>query len=216
MSHDSELQQAVLAALKWEPSITSAHIGVTANAGVITLSGHVDSFAQKHAAEEAACKVKGVKAVAEEIEVQLAFDNQRTDDEIAAAIIDRLAWDVSLVPNAIQVHVEKGWVTLSGEVGWYYEKVSAEDNIRKLFGVTGVSNHITIKAQVNVANMSDDITHALHRSWFFDPKLVKVSAIGGTVTLTGKVHSFHDWNAANAIAWSAPGTTRVQNDITID
>jgi osmotically-inducible protein OsmY len=216
MSHDSQLQQSVLAELKWEPSVIAAHIGVTADAGVVTLTGHVDSFAQKHAAEQAAGRVKGVKGIAQEIEVQLPFDKKRTDDEIAAAAIDRLAWDVSIPADAIQVEVDAGWVTLTGEVNWYYEKESAEDNIRKLFGVIGVSNQITIKAQVNASNISNDIAHALHRSWFFEPKAIKVKAVDGKVTLTGNVKSYHDWDVATSIAWSAPGTTGVQNDIVID
>ena len=215
MSHDSQLQQAVLAELNWEPSITAAHIGVTAEDGVVTLTGHVDTFIQKHSAEQAAGRVKGVKGVAEEIEVQLPFDKKRTDDEIAAAAIDRLEWDVSIPPDVIKVKVEKGWVTLTGEVNWHYEKEAAEDNVRKLFGVIGVSNQIKIKTQVNVSNISDDIAHALHRTWFFEPKAIKVSAVGGKVTLTGNVNTLHDWDVATSIAWSAPGTTVVQNDISI-
>lgn len=216
MSDDSQLQQAVLAELNWEPSITAAHIGVTAEDGVVTLTGHVDTFIQKHSAEQAAGRVKGVKGVAEEIEVQLPFDKKRTDDEIAAAAIDRLEWDVSIPPDVIKVKVEKGWVTLTGEVNWHYEKEAAEDNVRKLFGVIGVSNQIKIKTQVNVSNISDDIAHALHRTWFFEPKAIKVSAVGGKVTLTGNVNTLHDWDVATSIAWSAPGTTVVQNDIVID
>ncbi len=215
MSNDSQLQQAVLAELNWEPSITAAHIGVTAEDGVVTLTGHVDTFIQKHSAEQAAGRVKGVKGVAEEIEVQLPFDKKRTDDEIAAAAIDRLEWDVSIPPDVIKVKVEKGWVTLTGEVNWHYEKEAAEDNVRKLFGVIGVSNQIKIKTQVNVSNISDDIAHALHRTWFFEPKAIKVSAVGGKVTLTGNVNTLHDWDVATSIAWSAPGTTVVQNDISI-
>ena len=215
MSNDSQLQQAVLAELNWEPSITAAHIGVTAEDGVVTLTGHVDTFIQKHSAEQAAGRVKGVKGVAEEIEVQLPFDKKRTDDEIAAAAIDRLEWDVSIPPDVIKVKVEKGWVTLTGEVNWHYEKEAAEDNVRKLFGVIGVSNQIKIKTQVNVSNISDDIAHALHRTWFFEPKAIKVSAVGGKVTSTGNVNTLHDWDVATSIAWSAPGTTVVQNDISI-
>ena len=216
MSHDSQLQQAVLAELKWEPSIIAAHIGVTADAGVVTLSGHVDNFVQKQAAQKAAARVKGVKGIAQEIEVQLPFDKKRTDDEIAAAAIDRLAWDVSTPSDTIQVEVDAGWVTLTGEVDWHYQKEAAEDNVLNLFGVTGVSNQITIKPQVNVSNISDDISHALHRTWFNEPKAIKVSAVEGKVTLTGSVHSLRDWDVATSIAWSAPGTTVVQNDIVIE
>lgn len=216
MSHDSQLQQAVLDELNWEPSLTASHIGVTADAGVVTLTGHVDSFAQKHAAGKAAKRVKGVKGIAEEIEVQLPFDKKHTDDEIAAAAIERLAWDASIPPDSIQVEVDAGWVTLTGEVDRHFEKESAEDNVRKLLGVIGVSNQITIKTHINVENISDEIARALHRTWFFEPKAIKVSAIDGKVTLTGNVQSYRDWDMATAIAWSAPGTTMVQNNVVIE
>jgi len=209
MSQDDKLQEAVLAELKWEPSITAAHIGVTANAGVITLTGHVDSFLQKYSAERAAARVKGVRGVAEKIEVQLAFDRKRTDDEIAAAAIDCLGWDVSIPQN------EKGWVTLMGEVDWYYEKRSAEQSIRKLFGVVGLSNQIVIKGTIDVSDIKNEIAHALHRTWLFEPEGIEVNAAGGTVVLTGNVHSLRDLETAAAIAWSTPGTRVVQNDLLI-
>jgi osmotically-inducible protein OsmY len=215
MSNDNQLQQAVLAELKWEPSITAAHIGVTAKGGVVALTGHVESFMEKHAAETAAGRVKGVKAVAEEIEVRLPFDTKRGDEEIAAAAIERFSWDVSVPPDAVKVKVEKGWITLTGAVDWHYQKEAAEQDVRGLFGVVGVSNQTTINPKVNVSNLSDDITHALHRSVFFDPKEVTASAQGGKVTLTGTVHSWRDRQVAAATAWAAPGATAVENDIAI-
>jgi osmotically-inducible protein OsmY len=215
MSQDSHLQQSVLAELGWEPSVTAAHIGVTAHAGVVTLTGHVGSFAEKHAAEVAARRVKGVKAVAEEIEVRLPFDGKRADDEIAAAALDRLAWDVSVPRDAVTVTVEKGWVTLLGEVDWHYQKDSAEQDVRRLLGVVGVSNQVTIKRKVDVSNISDEIMHALHRSWFFDPKTITVSAQDGNVVLAGSVHSLHDRQVAATTAWAAPGVTDVRNDIVV-
>lgn len=215
MYEDSELQQAVLAELKWEPSVTAAHIGVAANAGVVTLSGHVDTYAGKHAAETAARRVKGVKAVAEEIEVRLPFDVRRTDDEIAAAVLDRLAWNVSITRDSVAVKVEKGWVTLTGQVGWWYQRDAVEKDVRPLMGVVGVSNQITIKPKVNALNLTDDITHALHRSWFFDPEEVHVTAEGGHVRLTGTVHSWHERQVAGSTAWAAPGATAVENDLMV-
>lgn len=215
MSHDSKLQQAVLAEFEWEPSVTAGHIGVTANGGVITLTGHVESYAKKLAAETAARRVKGVKAVAEEIEVQLPFDVTRGDDEIAAAAVSRLAWDVSVPRDSVKVQVEKGWVTLSGQLDWHYQKEAVEQNIRSLFGVVGVTNRMTITPKVNTSNLSDDINHALRRSWFFNPDDIKVSADGGHVLLTGTVHSPHDRQVAAATAWSAPGATQVENDIAV-
>lgn len=215
MSNDRQLQEAVLTELNWDQRVTAAHIGVTANAGVVTLTGHVDTFAQKQAAEDAAWRIKGVKAVAEEIEVRLAPETQRRDEDIATAAIDRLAWDVSIPRNAVKVRVEDGWVTLTGQVDGYYQKVSAEEDIRRSFGVVGVSNQIEIKPQVNIRDISDSIMHALHRSWFFDPKTISVSAQGGKVRLSGTVRSPHDRAMAAATAWAAHGVTQVENDIAI-
>ena len=215
MSEDSELQQSVLDEFKWEPSVAAGHIGVTANEGVITLSGHVENYAAKHAAETAARRVKGVRAVAEEIEVRLPFDIQRSDEQIAAAAIERLSWNVSVPANSILVRVEKGWVTLTGEVDFWYQKEAAEDDIRPLHGVIGVSNQATIRPRVDTASLGDDITHALHRSWFFDPDNVHVRAVGGKVVLSGTVNSFHERQVAGRTAWSAPGATAVENDLAV-
>ena len=215
MSQDSQLQQAVLAELNWEPSVTAAHIGVSANAGVVTLTGHVDNYAAKHAAEAAVRRVKGVKAVAEEMEVHLPMDTKRGDEAIATAAIDRLAWDVSVPGGAIKVTVEKGWVTLAGQVDWWYQKDAAEQDVRRLWGVVGVSNQTTIRARVDTTNLSDDITHALHRSSFYAPDNVKVDATGGRVKLTGTVHSWQERQTAASTAWAAPGATSVQNELVV-
>ena len=215
MSHDNHLQQAVLAELRWDPSVTATHLGVSANAGIVTLTGHVESFAQKHAAEMAVRRVKGVKAVAEEIEVRLLVDTKRSDADIAAAALDRLAWNVAVPHDTVQVTVENGWLTLTGQVDWNYQKEAAEQDVRRLYGVVGVSNQTTIKPRVNITNVSDDITHALHRSWFFDPKMIGVTADGGKVRLSGTVHSWHDRQVAADTAWAAPGATDVENDIAV-
>jgi osmotically-inducible protein OsmY len=215
MSEDSQLQKAVLSELAWEPSVTAAHIGVMAQNGIVTLTGHVENYEEKHAAEMAVQRVKGVKAIADELEVRLAFEHERSDDEIAAAAVDRLTWDVSVPRDTVKVKVEQGWVTLTGEVKWHFQKEAAEQDVRRLFGVIGVSNQITIKPVVNVSNISDDITHALHRSWFFDPQTINVSADGGKIRLTGTVESLHDRQVAAATAWSALGVTDVENDIVV-
>jgi osmotically-inducible protein OsmY len=217
MSHDNELKSAVLAELKWEPSVEASHIGVTTKDGVVTLMGHVGSFVEKYAAETAAGRVKGVKAVAEEIEVRLPFSVKHGDEEIATAAVNRLAWNSSIPKDSIKVKVEKGWVTLSGAVEWNYQKTSAVSDIRWLWGVVGVSNDIMIKPRANATNISDDINHALHRSWFHDePQTVFVSAVGGKVKLTGSVDSWWDRQTAGATAWAAPGATSVENDIRVN
>jgi osmotically-inducible protein OsmY len=213
MSDDKRLKQDVLAELAWDPSVNEAHIGVTARDGVVTLSGHVESYVEKRAAEKATGRVRGVKAVAEGIEVRLPSGIKRGDDEIAAAALDRLAWNVSIPHGTIKVTVEKGLITLTGEVDWHYQREAAEQDVRGLSGVVGVSNQATIKARVDVSGVSDAITHALHRSWFFDPETIAVTAEGGKVRLSGAVPSWHDREIASDFAWAAPGVTGVENDI---
>jgi len=215
MSKDSHLQLEVLAELDWEPSVTAGHIGVAASAGVITLTGQVESYAEKHAAEVAARRVKGVIAVAQEIKVQLPFERERGDDQIADAILDRLAWDVTIPSDSVQVTVEQGWVTLSGNLDWNFQRKAAEQNVRRLQGVVGVSNHIALKPEVNTADISNDISCALHRSWYPDPDAITVTAEGGRVRLTGNVHSWHAREVAAETAWGAPGATEVENLLSV-
>ena len=214
MPHDAALKDLVLAELSWEPSVTAAHIGVTARDGVITLTGHVERFAEKQAAQAAALRVRGVKGVAEEIEVKLPFELKRRDDEIARAALDRLVWNATLPKDSIQVSVQDGWVTLTGEVAWRYEHEAAAQDVRRLWGVVGVSNKITLKPRVNTYNLAGDISGALHRAWF-DPEGIKVTANGGHVTLTGHVKSWTERELADSTAWAAPGATDVENHLII-
>ena len=214
MSNDEKLKTSILDELTWEPSVNPAHIGVTADNGIVTLSGHVDTFAQKHEAEAAVRRVKGVKAVAEEIEVRLPFESKRADDQIAAAAVDRLTWD-TVVPNTVKVKVEDGRITLDGQVDAYFQKSAARTAVASLFGVVGVNDQITIKSRVDTTKLGDTIEHALHRSWFFDPA-ISVSAEGGRVHLTGAVNSPYERQVAAMTAWAAPGATSVQNDILVN
>jgi osmotically-inducible protein OsmY len=215
MSKDEKLQRLVLDQLHWLSGVNAAHIGVTACDGVVTLTGHVGDFAEKQAVEAATRSVRGVKAVAEEIEVRLSFDSRRDDDAIAAAAIERLAWDVSVPRDTVKVTVEKAHVSLSGEVDWHFQKTAAEQDMHRLLGVVGVFNHITIRPRVDVGNISDNIMHAMHRSWFFDPKTVDVSAVSGRVTLKGSAQSPSDRQLAAQTAWAAPGVTDVVNEIVV-
>ena len=214
MSRDDQLQKAVLAELHWEPSITAAHIGVTAENGIVTLSGHVHSFRQKRAAEMATGRVKGVKAVAEEIEVRLPSEFKRDDVEIAGAAVNRLFWNEGTPRDAIKIKVEKGWLTLTGEVNFHFQKETAEREVRNLIGITGVSNQITVKTYVDTAHISDDIQHALHRSWF-SPEQVHVTAQDGRIKLTGTVHSWQERRKAASTAWAARGAISVENDLIV-
>jgi len=215
MSKDTMLQQAVLAELLWEPSVTAGHIGVTASNGVVTLTGHVANFAEKRAAEAAAGRVKDVKAVAEEIEVRLPFEMKRTDDQIAEALLDRLAWDVSVPKDRVKVKVEKGWITLTGDVDWHFQSEAAEDACRRMHGVLSVLNRITIKPSVRPSEIQEKIKTALHRSWY-EPLNITVSAEGGKVRLNGSVRSWNERHQAENVAWNAPGVTMVDDSITID
>ena len=218
MSEDRELKQRVIDELNWEPSVNAAHIGVTAKDGVITLIGHVETYAERFAAERAAKKVRDVKAVAEELEVKQPIEQRYSDEEITAAAIERLKWDAAIPDNAVKVEVEDGWVTLTGAVDWHYELESAADDIRGLRGVVGVSNEITIKSRVNADNIRDGIMTALHRSWF-NPNMIKkinVTEKDGKVTLTGTVDYWADRDMAGTTAWAAAGVTSVDNDIRVD
>jgi osmotically-inducible protein OsmY len=215
MSHDSDLQMNVLEELKWEPSVTAGHIAVTAREGIVTLSGTVDNFMNRNSAERAARRVQGVRAVVEQIKVKLPSDNGRTDEQIATALVDRLAWNVSVPKNAIAVKVENGHVTLSGEVQWHFEKEAAELEVQHLHGVTGVTSLIGLKSRADTGAISEDIKSALKRSWYTRPDSIAVTAVSGRVKLSGIVHSPHAKAVAGAVAWNSPGATAVQNDLTI-
>ena len=220
MSQDKELQESVMVELGWEPSIDAADVDVTAHAGVVTLTGHVQSFAQKVAAERATVRVKGVKAVVEQIEVKLSHDIERSDENIARAAIERLVWDSSVPPDTIEIRVEKGWVTLNGEVDWHFKKEAAEQAVRTLIGVVGISNLIEIKPTVDADDVSQNISRALLRSSllrssFYDPNTIKVSAQDGKIKLTGHVTTWSARELAGAAAWSAPGAIFVENDIAV-
>jgi osmotically-inducible protein OsmY len=215
MIKDSQLQKAVQDELAWEPSVSAAHIGVAARDGVVTLSGHVLTYSEKYAAEKAVGRVKGVKAVAEELEVRLPFEVKRTDDEIASAAVQRLAWDSSVPKDIVKVRVENGWLTMTGQVDWKYQQDAAHDALRPLTGVVGVSNHITVRPRPSASDVSADIKRALHRSWSFSQDNVTVTATGGSVRLMGTVPTFDDRRIAASTAWRAPGVTEVENDIAV-
>lgn len=214
MNDDHKLKNAVQAELDWEPSVTSDHIGVTADGGVVTLTGHVDSYWQKAAAERAAGRVQGVRAIAEEIEVRLPGSVHHSDDDIAKAALHRLSWDSSTPKDAVKIRVQKGYVTLTGEVPWHYQHDGAAKAIRSLTGITGVSNQISVKKRPDTSKIQGDIGHALHRAWFSDDH-VKVTAKGGEVHLTGSVETWNDRNLAATTAWRAPGTTSVVNELRV-
>jgi osmotically-inducible protein OsmY len=215
MKTDSQLQRDVMDELAWEPRVEHAHIGVAAKDGVVTLSGFVGDYAQKLAAEKAAKRVAGVKAIAEEIEVRFASDPKTSDPEIAKRILDVFKWDVTIPDDKVSVKVERNWVTLSGPVDWNYQKDAAKRAAGKISGVLGVTNLIDVKHAPSPANVRDLIMAAVRRASDADASTIRVEADGSTVKLTGKVHGWHERNVAERAAWSAPGVMFVEDDIIV-
>jgi len=215
MTNDLNLRQRVIDELAWDAGVEAAHVGVAARDGVITLSGHVDSYAQKLAAEQAARRVKGVKAIAEEIEVRLPSDRKTADDEIAGRAVRILSWDVTVPKDKIAIKVQHGIVNLSGEVDWEFQRAAAEADIHRLTGVKFVVNKVTVRPQQKAADLHNRIRAALERTIETDISGIHVDVKDHTVVLSGKVHAWPDREAAERAIWSAPGVTAVENRIMI-
>jgi len=209
MKTDSQLQQDVMAELKWEPAVHAAQIGVEVKDGVVTLAGEVSSYTEKLNAERAAQRVHGVKALAVEMKVKLSQLGQRTDADIAESAKNILGWTSSLPADAVKVMVEGGWLTLSGDVEWQYQRQDAADSVRYLSGVTGVSNQIAIKPSLSASVVKSDIEAALKRRAAADAKSITVEVKGADVTLSGTVHSWAERDLATRSAWGSSGVRNV-------
>lgn len=215
MKSDKDLQHDVQDELKWEPSVNAAHIGVTVNEGIVTLTGHVPSYAEKHGAEKAAKRVYGVKAVADELDVKLPGNSKRTDEDIARACVNALKANYSVPDEKIKVVVNNSLVTLEGEVEWQFQREAAMNAVRFLPGVTGVANMIAVKAQVFASDVKNKIEAAFRRSAEIDARRVHVEARDGTVILRGFVRSWPEWEEAHQAAWAAPGVIAVENQLAV-
>jgi osmotically-inducible protein OsmY len=214
--NDKELRQLVIDELEYEPSIDAADIGVAAENGVIVLSGHVADYAQKVAAERATWRVKGVKAIAQKIEVRLPGDKQQNDDEIAQRALDIIAWSTSLPHDCIRVKVADGWVTLSGSVNWNYQREAAENEVRRLGGVKGITNDIKLASGVQVGDLKRRIVEALKRQAQIEAEAVHVDLVGDDqVRLEGRVDNWSELQAVKRAVWAAPGVRSVEDRLRI-
>jgi osmotically-inducible protein OsmY len=212
---DHQLKQDVIAELAWDPAIKADAVGVAVKDAIVTLSGHIDTYAEKRAIEKALRRVSGVKAIALELDVKLSALHRRNDTELAAAIDGALKWNSVVPPDKVQATVDNGWVTLRGEFDWDYQRVSAEKTVRPLIGVTGVSNEITLKSRTTAATIAGEIDAALKRQAEREARRITVEVAGATVTLRGQAHSWRERDAAAGAAWSAPGVRSVLNEITV-
>ena len=216
MVDDDTLQRLVLDELRWQSSVNAAKIGVIAEQGVVTLTGHVDSYAEKVAAERAASGVNGVKAIAQEIEVILPSEHRRTDEDIAMAALKVLEWDASVPHEHLHVQVEKGWITLRGDVDRQHQRAAADHDVHKLVGVIGVTNAIKVRQSATPQDIGDRIEAALRRDASLEASGIRLVVEGGKIILTGKVHSWYERERAERAAWSAPGVSEVENRIAVE
>jgi osmotically-inducible protein OsmY len=215
MKTDAQLKDDVTAELEWDPSINASQVGVTVKSGIVTLTGHLDTYAQKYAIEKAVGRVSCVKAIAMELDVRLEPGHKRSDTEIATAIESALESHSSLPEAQIQVKVEKGWVSLKGLVNWEYQRHAAEKAVRSLTGVVGVSNGITLIPTVTPANVVTRIREAFIRHAECEANHIDVVVSGSTITLRGEVDSIAERAAAFHAAWSAPGISIIANEIKV-
>lgn len=216
MKSDAQLKSDILAELNWDPVVKATDVGVIVKDGVVTLTGHLASYAEKCAVERAVERVKGVKALAIEMKVRLAEAYERTDADIAWAVKRALEWNVLVPDDKLHPMVENGWVTLSGDLDWEYQRRAAERAVRDLMGVTGVTNLIKIEPKVSSALIEKGIHDALERQANQEAKQIQIAISGSQVTLRGKVHSWAERTAAHHAAWSAPGVASVVNNLLVE
>ena len=216
MKSNEQLQKDVQDAIKWEPLLQAAEIGVTAKDGVVILTGTVDRYPKKEEAEMAAKNVTGVMAVVEKIKVDFKDSEKTSDSDIAREAINAFNWNISIPKDKVKILVENGWITLEGSLSWQFQKSAADTSVRYLNGVKGVSNNIKIKSETPDSIEANDIKRALTRNWSLNDWDISVKVDGTTVTLSGTVSSWYQKTEAGRIAWNAPGVENVMNDLTIE
>jgi osmotically-inducible protein OsmY len=215
MKTDTQLKADISDELAWDLAINAAPIGVAVKDGVVTLTGQLTTFAEKYAVQRAVQRVGGVRGIAIDLEVQLAPEHKRSDAEIAEAAISAMRWHSMVPDERVKVEVESGWVTLTGELDWGYQYANAEQAIQPLLGVRGVTNLITIKPRVSAKDLGTEITAALTRQAEREAHHINVEVEGGIVTLSGKVHSMAEHDAAIGTAFSARGVSRVVDHLRV-
>lgn len=213
MKSDLQLQKDVQDELRWEPSVREAEIGVAVKDGVITLTGFVPTYAQKFAAEQAAERVTGMRALADDLQVKLAGGTDRNDTEIAHAVVNALRWDIEVPDDKVKARVESGWITLEGTVDWYFQKAAAERAVRYLTGVKGLTDFINVKPKVSAPEVKAKIEEALKRSAELGAKKIEVETRDGKVILRGTVRTWAERQEAERAAWNAPGVHSVKDEL---
>tara|TARA_R110002020_G_scaffold32448_4_gene99831 strand:+ start:2965 stop:3612 length:648 start_codon:yes stop_codon:yes gene_type:complete len=213
--NDRTLKQDIIDELEFEPSIDATDIGVAVEGGIVTLSGHVTSFAQKGTIERLVSRIKGVKGIAEEIDVRYPGTSGTADDEIAKRVLNSLKWSSVVPADKVQVKVQDGWVTLSGTLDWNYQKTGAADAVRNLHGVIGITNQIELRPRVSSIDVKKHIEDSLKRNAELEARSIRVNVAGNKVTLEGNVKAWHERRIAEQAAWSTPGVTTVDDRLTI-
>jgi osmotically-inducible protein OsmY len=213
---DIDIQNDVLMELKYEPTVQVTDIGVLVKDGTVTLNGFATSYGEKIGAVRAAKRVTGVNGIADDIKVKLSNSWEREDGDIAAAASNQIEWSTAVPKGAVKVTVRNAWITLEGEVEWWYQKNDAETGVRHLMGVKGVTNLITIKPRLVVVDIETAIEAAFERNAMIDADQVQVEAAGNRVTLSGKVRNYAERDEAERVAWAAPGVFSVDNEITVE